>query len=626
MSYLQLFRSLRPKTTYFGYLLLPLLLTVGLRSSGMSSQWELLIFDRLLSILPTEAVDDRIAIVTIDEEDLKNEPNRSSISDRKLAQVINLIAAAKPKVIGIDIIRDGKIDPQLVAAYQNHQNAIGLAKILPPDRLAPPQGLTLDRVGFGDYQPDPDSAVRRATLAVFKKDRIDRSILSDPQYSFAFQIAHLYLQQNQKIEITPDRLELGSHSISPLTTVDNSDRSQYFDILIKYRHTYPTFLTIKLADLLAKKHLNLEHKIVLIGYTATTKQDFINTHVVHNPEINGNIYGVEYHAQIISQLVATTLNERNSIQPVPWWGEYLWMLISTIGMGLAIAKIRFNTTFWQILAIASFYFIGILLSIYLLFLAGWWLSIGFTFSMILIIYVPIISSFCQREQSLIAISQKRYQAISETFNAIHNGPLQELSLLLQAIKSDRITLPEINHSLGRLNRQIRSIGEALQTDIDQKEVVDPEILVLGDGDRIDLNIPLNEIFYLVADRTIDRDRYPHLSNLKIKIINFQEVPSGHDLDVDLKRQLCQFLEEAIGNVGKYAQGATKLQLIGKVDRDLYRLSIEDNGREQLSNRVGEGTKQAQRLAVSLKGKFNRSANLAGDGVICSIEWNFKRKF
>jgi two-component sensor histidine kinase len=86
------------------------------------------------------------------------------------------------------------------------------------------------------------------------------------------------------------------------------------------------------------------------------------------------------------------------------------------------------------------------------------------------------------------------------------------------------------------------------------------------------------------------------------------------------------LEEAIGNMGKYAEGTTKLQLVGKVERDLYRLSIEDNGCGQISNRIGAGTKQAQRLAGSLKGKFNRSPNLSGRGVICTIEWNVKSKF
>ncbi len=627
MSYLHLLKSICPNIRYLGYLLLPLLLTAGLRESGATKQWDLLAFDRLLMLRPTEAIDSRITIITIDEADINKQPNKSSISDQNLAKAINLIAAAKPAVIGVDIIRDGKIDPQLIKAYQQHPNLIGLAKVLPPDPLKPPSGLTADRIGFGDYEPDLDGAVRRATLAIFDRDRW-RSLSNgeSPKQntsSFAFQVARIYLQQQQqKIQIASSQLNLGSQVIYPLSVTDNSDRSKYFDILVNYRHVYPTFPQLKLADVLNGQVPNLRNKIVLIGYAAATKQDFVNTRVVPNPEINGNIYGVEYHGHIVSQLVATTLDARSFIQVLPSWGDYLWISIWITSFGLVLKTITAKTTFQQLLLINLSYFSGILLSIYLLSLAGWWLSISFTFFTISIFYIPILISFYQREQSLIEIAKQRHQAISETFNAIHNGPLQELSLLLQAVKSQSISLPEIDRSLGKLNQQIRQIGESLQANSTEEA---KEILVLGNGDRINLNISLNEIFYMVADRTAYNHSYPNLDHLKTRIINFEEVLNESKLGIDRKRQLCQFLEEAIGNVGKYAEGATRLQLIGKVDGDLYRLSIEDNGLGQISSRVGEGTKEARRLAASLNGRFVRSQNLSSNGVICSIEWNFNSK-
>ena len=619
MSYLHLLKSIRPNIRYLGYLLLPLLLTAGLRESVAAKQWDLLAFDRLLSLRPTEAIDSRITIVTIDEADLNKQLDKSSISDQNLAKAINLIAAAKPAVIGVDIIRDGQIDPQLIKAYQQHSNLIGLAKVLPPDPLKPPSGLTADRIGFGDYEPDLDGAVRRATLVIFDDDRPP----NQHTYSFAFQVARIYLQQQQqKIQIASSQLNLGSQVIYPLSVTDDSDRSKYFDILVNYRHIYPTFRQLKLADVFDGKMPNLQNQVVLIGYTATTKQDFVNTRVVPNPKINGNIYGVEYHGHIVSQLIATTLDRRNFIQVLPSWGDYLWMSIWIASFGLVLRLIKSKTTFRQLLLINIVYFSSILASIYLLFIAGWWLSISFTFLTVLIIYVPILISFYQREQSLIEISEQRHQAISETFNAIHNGPLQELSLLLQSVKSRSISLPEIDRSLGKLNQQIRQIGESLQS----SSIEDiKSILVLGDGTQVNLNLPLNEIFYTVVDRTAYNHSYPNLDNLKTRIINFEEVPNESKLGIDRKRQLCQFLEESIGNVGKYAEGATRLQLIGKVDGDLYRLSIEDNGREQISSRVGTGTQEAQRLAASLNGRFVRSQKLSGNGVICSIEWNFKSK-
>ena len=87
MSYLHLLKSIRPNIRYLGYLLLPLLLTAGLRESGATKQWDLLAFDRLLSLRPTESIDNRITIVTIDEADLTKQPNKSSISDQNLAMM-----------------------------------------------------------------------------------------------------------------------------------------------------------------------------------------------------------------------------------------------------------------------------------------------------------------------------------------------------------------------------------------------------------------------------------------------------------------------------------------------------------------------------------------------------------
>ncbi len=612
MDYLRLFRASGSKIRYLWYFLLPLLLTAGLRETGATRQWDLFALDRLLTIRPPEAIDDRIVIVTIDEDDLRKESVCNSISDKNLARAIELIAAAKPSVIGVDIIRDGKIDPQLKDAFQKHENVIGLAKVVEPGKLNPPPELTPSRVGFGDYEPDFDGSVRRAMLAIFEIDR-------EPKYSFAFQIASLYLQQQgKKIHITPKGLELGSHRIYPFRITDSSSQNEYFDLLINYRHAYPAFSKkVKLADILANKLPNLKNKIVLIGYTAITKQDFIHTSVIPNPEINGNMYGIEYHGHIISQLVSASLNNRVFIQTLPLWGDYLWFFACIASSGLVFKTAKFRTPFWQLFILFLVYATGVCLSIYFLFMAGWLLPIGLTLT-ILIINIPMLLSFYQREQLLVAIAEKRRQAISDTFNAIHNGPLQELSLLLRAVKSDNISLPEVSNRLEELNQHIRLIGESLQGET-TTELELQETLVLGNGDLLDLNLPLNELFHLVSERTLSNQMYPNLINLKIKIIDFQEVPIQSRLSIDDKRQLCQFLEESIGNVGKYAEGATRLQLIGKVDEKVYHLSIEDNGRGTISDRVGDGTKQAKRLAARLKGKFTRTQK-PSQGVICAIEW------
>jgi CHASE2 domain-containing sensor protein len=618
MSYFSRLQFSYLKTYYLWYFLLPLLI-IGFRGNQMIRQWDLFAFDQLLTINTAEPIDDRIVIVNIDENDLKKE---SSISDQKLAQAIGLIAAVQPHAIGVDIVRDGTIAPELQRAYSQNENVIGLSKLSPPDPFLPPMGLPLNRVGFGDYIPDIDSLVRRAQLASFASSRSDQKIGQPPTYySFAFQLARLYLQQQgKKIQITPQQLELGNRSISPLDASERAEGNDSFEVMINYRYPYPSFRSVKLADVLEQKSLDFRNKVVIIGYSAATKHDFINTSIFpeSSEKINGNISGVEYHSYIASQLIATAIDGRSFIQPLPVWGDYLWIFGCIVSSGLLLRVVKFRAPFWLLVIVILGYTGGVCLGIYLAFLAGWWLPIGLT-SGILVVNLPLLMSFYQREQSLLAVAEKRQQAIAETFNAIHNGPLQELSLLLRAVKSENIALPEVGDRLEHLNLQIRHIGESLQQGTNRDSA---EILVLGDGEQLDLKMPLNELLHLVADRTLYNDRYPSLSNLKVKVINFQEVPSKSKLSIDQKRQLCQFLEEAIGNAGKYAVGATRLQLLGKVSEDTYRLSVEDNGKGEIFDRVGEGTKQARRLAVSLGGRFDRFQN-STKGVICLIEWNLK---
>jgi CHASE2 domain-containing sensor protein len=632
MSYFSRLRVPAFKTRYLWYLLLPLLI-VAFRDNGVVRRWDAFALDRLISIRPAEPPDTRIVIVTIDEDDLKQE---GKISDQTLAKAINLIAAAQPRVIGVDMVRDGEIAPELQEAYGKHENVIGISKSSPPDILEPPKGLPVNRAGFGDYAPDEDSLVRRALLASFVSGETSQKTT---QYSFAFQLARLYLQQQgKKIQITPQQLELDNRSISPLEIFDylpannssgssakrshsskEATLSENFDVLVSYRQPYGAFQLVKFADVLAQKPLNLQGKVVILGYSAATKHDFVNTGVFpfSNQKINGNILGAEYHSYIVSQLISTAIDGRSFIQPLSFWGDYLWILVCVVSSGLLLRVVKFQTPFWLLLMVIVGYTTGVCLSIYFLFLAGWLLPIGLTTG-ILVINLPLLVSLYQREQSLLAVAEKRQQAIAETFNAIHNGPLQELSLLLQAVKSENIALPEVSDRLEHLNLQIRHIGESLQQNASQDSA---EMLVLGDGERLDLKMPLNELLHLVADRVLYGDRYPTLSHLKVKVINFQEIPQRSKLSIEQKRQLCQFLEEAIGNVGKYAVGATRLQLLGKISGNVYRLSVEDNGCGEISDREGEGTKQARRLAANLGGRFERFQNRSANRVICFIEWD-----
>lgn len=596
------------QSRYLWYLVIPGLLVLGLRDNSTVTQLNRYGFDRLLSLRPPEALDDRIIIVAIGKEDLEQEPDQNTVSDRNLAKVIDRLAAGQPSAIGVDIVRGGEIEPELIAAYQKHPMVIGLTSIQEKE-TATPLGVPPERAGFGDYEPDDDSLVRRAILASFNAPK--------PEYSFAFLVAQKYLkQQGQGITITPKSLKIAKKSIPPLPR--NQAKDDVFEVLVNYRHAYPSFPQVRWTEILQSKVPDLRGKVVLIGYTAAIKQDYVNTSVFweSSQKIQGNITGVEYHGQIASQLIATGLGQRNFIQPVPVWADYLWLLGCLLGSNLVFKVIKFRSPFWIVVMTLLGYIIAVCLGVYCLFLAGWWLSLSLT-GIILIANGPLLMTWYQREQAIMAIADQRQQAIAEAFNAIHNGPLQELSLLCREIQAQDLPISAIGDRLEKLNQQIRQVGKSLQANGASDA---PEMLVLGNGELLSLQIPLNELLHMVADQALYHEAGSRLTQLKIRIINFQEVPEEQRLSLDQKRQICQFLEEAIGNVAKYADRATKIQLLGTVQGAAYHLSIEDNGNGVLSDRVGTGTKQAQKLAATLQGNFSRVPNQDGDGVCCTMTW------
>ncbi|MBD0390352.1 MAG: hypothetical protein ICV54_28600 [Nostoc sp. C3-bin3] len=91
------------------------------------------------------------------------------------------------------------------------------------------------------------------------------------------------------------------------------------------------------------------------------------------------------------------------------------------------------------------------------------------------------------------------------------------------------------------------------------------------------------------------------------------------MSFEQKRELCQFLEEALCNVGKHAKGLTRLSATGKQKEGWYTLSIKDNGSSICSSFEGRGTKQCLNLAKKLNGKFQRKS-LGEKGTLCELSW------
>src|SRR5919202_4886092 len=168
-------------------------LVILMRMLGLLQLGEWAAFDQYMRLRPSEARDNRIAIVGIDEADVKS-IGQPILPDKVYAQLIEKLKVRQPRAIGLDVFRDLPVEPgheQLVRVFQSTPNLVGIEKVvgeLGRERVAPPPDLKAKgQVGANDLIVDADSKVRRGFISV------DNSA-GETVYSFSLYLALLYLE------------------------------------------------------------------------------------------------------------------------------------------------------------------------------------------------------------------------------------------------------------------------------------------------------------------------------------------------------------------------------------------------------------------------------------------------
>ncbi|BBD63739.1 putative Chase2 sensor protein [Nostoc commune NIES-4072] len=328
-----------------------------------------------------ESPEKRIAIVTIDEEDIQK-AGKWPIPDQVLAKAIANIKAQKPRAIGLDIYRDLPVEPgykDLVNIFKSTPNLYGIEKVVGSEIkvIAPPPTLNPERVGFADQVVDADGKVRRALLSVDVWQ-------NETRYSLAMKLAQHYLN-DEKITIKlvdndPQRQKLrwGKAVFERFLGNDggyvHADSGGY-QILLNFRGNQENFATFPLRNILEKRIPpdSLRDRLVLIGTNAASIKD-----VFYTPYNSGlfnssqPMTGVSVHANIISQIISAVVDGRPLLhvwqEPIEW----LWILVWA-GLGVLVSRQLRSS----IAIAASIIFAGAgLLGIgFLAFCLGWWLPI-----------------------------------------------------------------------------------------------------------------------------------------------------------------------------------------------------------------------------------------------------------
>ncbi len=588
-------------------------------------------FSRNCSLNDTTA---RVTIVSIDETDLRMFGG-FPLDDGELAKALQIVNEYKPSVIGIDIFRDlpvGENNNLLIKAFKEIPSIVGIEVALNEKEVLnvkPPPALPPQRVGFADVLIDEDGKLRRSLLA-------SRDWEGELKYSFVTQLARIYLSSRgfdfEQGDSVKNPIKFGSVEIPPFEANTggyvNADANGN-QMLVNFCSSQKPLTYIHLRDIFAKNFSPemVRNRAVIFGVTAASIKDtFITSALKYTlfSSISGQsesmpnqiIYGVEAHAHVLRQILSTVLDKPNLLKTWSNFWEYVWIIIwGIIGVSLSVIL---QSPWKSLLGIAIICTKHIML-FYFLLMWGWWIpSIP---TCLVFSLAGLTTSFFDR--SLRVELKQRRDTIERTYEAVHNGPLQSLAVILRSSEED-FTIETFREQLQDLNGELRNIFEYLQ----QEAMNQTNSLYLQNNLFLDLQNPISELLYQVYDQTLNQQLSGFRSLQTYISPNFDCYDDKH-LNIEEKRGLCLFLQEALYNVGKHAHNATRLDVFCSSRGNFYALRIIDNGETTLIGkqaiREGQGTRQAKAIAYQLGGRFKRRQNTP-QGTISEIIWRKKKIF
>lgn len=623
LSQLKLWREVAlPGLSVVGFVMLA-------RAVGLLQSQEWLAFDQLLFYRPDEPVDTRVVIVGIDEDDI-NHAGGFPIPDQQLAKMLNILQTYKPRVIGLDIFKDHtkSASRDSLSLALKEANLMGIEVALNQKQtfnVKPAPELPPERIGFADLIIDPDGKPRRSLL-------LSKNYEGELKYSLPVRLAQTYLRSEG---IT---LNYGSNSYDPIhfgsrrlpRLLPNSGGYVGADangsqVLLSFRSHRQPFRTLSLRDVLSGKFDPswIRDRIIIVGMTASSVKDRFTTSAVKHTLYTENlgaenpanqyqwIYGVELHAHTTSQIISNVLDGRPLIKVWSEFGEYLWIFAwGLFGITLGLLLHSPWKTFSS-LGLASLTLIGIC---YIFLILGWWIPLIPSF--LALLAGGLMTSFFDRD--LRALLDQRSLTLKRSFEAIHNGPLQSLAAILRSLGEEELSTEELRVRLIELNQELRSIPDSLSKEMLSRD----DSLCLEGNVILDLQTPITELLYQVYEVTLRRNFQGFATIQSFIHPNFEPLEECN-LSTAQKRCLCVFLQEALCNVGKHSQGATRLDVICRRSPIEFCLQIIDNGIgiSSLSKFTsgGRGSDQALEIARQLRGKFRRFRHTP-NGTVCELTW------
>ncbi len=305
-----------------------------LRLTGVLQSSELGALDQLFRLRPPESVDRRVVIVAITELDIK-QAGSWPISDAVMAKLLRKINALKPAAIGLDIYRDLPQNPghaELLQTAKAIPNLVGIERLKFKTEsnsiVSHPFFLSQQKTGFNNFPLDVDAKVRRSFLYWHVNGKA--------RQSFALKVALAYLQHEgitpEAAASNPKYLQLNRSMFRRFEGNDGGyvqTEDAEYQVLANF-FSPDKFRTVSMSDVMADKVPPdlMRDRVVLIGSKASSYGDLFYT-PYSDSFLNSAqpFYGVELHANFISQILSAAIDGRPLINVLPKPVEDLWILV-----------------------------------------------------------------------------------------------------------------------------------------------------------------------------------------------------------------------------------------------------------------------------------------------------------
>jgi CHASE2 domain-containing sensor protein len=309
---------------------------------------EFWVYDAMVQRRPLELQDQRILLVTIDENDVAYQDRQgwqriptadgglNSVAPEALAKLQERLTTLKPRVIGVDIYYPWPLTSAWQKRLWSNPRVVGLCKLADPTEsvveIPAPVGLKRDRVGFSDQADDSEGVVRRQLLAMAAPKS---SQTCHTTYGLSGLVVDEYLKQRGvAILAVGNRWQYGSVTIPQITA--GAGGYGWFDdqgnqLLLAPRRA--DWVRLPLREVLQSTDripwTGQPNPIVLIGNIQASSED--------RWKLPGGqeIPGLEIQAHGISQLISAVLDNRPLLQAIAWPQKALWILLwAVLGAGL----------------------------------------------------------------------------------------------------------------------------------------------------------------------------------------------------------------------------------------------------------------------------------------------------